>query len=120
MSFSRTIYDKCAFKKSLLESESPGNYMLYPGKFYNDNQCRIEKGIVGGNQVSLSTNNLVDLESDLRGQTRFLSDCPSKKYNPNRDNLEVDLVNLRTCNMFDYKEVALPDKLPDYSCKQPY
>lgn len=120
MSFNRLPYDKCAFKKSLLESESPGNYMLYPGKFYNQNQCRIERGIVGGNQVSLSKNNLVDLESDLRGQTRRLSECPSEKYHPKRDTLELDVVNLRPCNMFDYHEVAMPDKLPNYSCNQPY
>lgn len=120
MSFNRLSYDKCSFKKSLLESEAPSKYMFYPGKFYHQKQCRIERGIVGGNQVSLSKNNLVDLESDLRGQTRLLSDCPSTKYHPKKDTLEMDVVNLSPCNMFDYHEVALPDKLPNYSCNQPY
>ena len=32
----------------------------------------------------------------------------------------MDVVNLSPCNMFDYHEVALPDKLPNYSCNQPY
>tara|TARA_B100001123_G_C15304324_1_gene1022096 strand:- start:2155 stop:2559 length:405 start_codon:yes stop_codon:yes gene_type:complete len=134
MSFSRITYDKCAFKKSLLQSESPGNYMLFPGKYYSNNQCRVDKGIVGGNQVSLSKNNLVDLESDLRGQTRMLSDCPSEKFQPRCERCrnciqglpcgciecQDELINLKTCSMFNYNDIALPDKLPNYGCAQPY
>ena len=134
MSFSRNLYDNCAFKKSVEESKSPGNYMLYPGKFYNNNQVRIAKGIVGGNEVSLSKNNLVDLESDLRGQTRLLSDCPDKKYKPNcslcrncEDGLpcgcidcQEGLIDLQTKEMFNYNDVAMPDKIPSFACPQPY
>ena len=37
----------------------------------------MELGIVGGTGVSQIKGNLVDLENDLRGQTRSASQCPS-------------------------------------------
>lgn len=134
MSFNRRMYDDCAISKNLSQSKSPGNYMLFSGKFYNEKQCRIPKGIVGGNEVSLSKNNLVDLESDLRGQTRRLSDCPSEKYQPRTDmclkyssglpcgcvECQEELINKTECKMFDYNEVALPDGIPQYKCNYPY
>ena len=41
------------------------NYALYDGKYYNSSKCRMELGLVGGNNVSLYSGNLVDLESNL-------------------------------------------------------
>ena len=70
MSSNRLIYDTCAYKKRLLESTGPLNYSMYTGKYENCAKCRVEFGTVGGNGVSLFNGNLVDLESDLRGQTR--------------------------------------------------
>ncbi len=83
MSFNRAIYDPCAYNKRLSESTSILTYKLDPNKYYNCNQCRIQFGVVGGNEVSLSSCNLVDLESDLRNQTRLYSLCPERKYLPN-------------------------------------
>jgi len=134
MSFNRCMYDNCSFNERNKESTSPGNYMLYPGKFYNNNQVRIAKGIVAGNEVSLSKNNLVDLESDLRGQTRILSNCSKNKYSPKcswcrncKDGLpcgcidcQESLIDLQTKHMFSYNEVTMPDKIPSYKCPQPY
>ena len=134
MSFNRNMYDSCAIKKKLEQSKSPGNYMLYPGKFYNNNPVRISRGIVSGNEVSISKNNLVDLESDLRGQTRLLSQCPDKKYKPRCSwcrncknglpcgciDCQEDLIDLQTKNMFNYNKIAMPDKIPSFSCPQPY
>jgi len=82
MSSNRLIYDSCAYKKSLDQSIGPLNYSMYTGKYENCSKCRIELGSVGGNGVSLFSGNLVDLESDLRGQTRNASNCPSKHYQP--------------------------------------
>jgi len=134
MSFTRNMYDDCSFKTFNSENKSSGNYMLYPGKYYNDHQCMIQKGIVGGNNVSLSLNNLVDLESDLKGQTRKLSDCPSCKYKPNfhkcpRYNkglpcgcieCQENVEHLPKCNIIDYNKVVLPDNFPVYKCNYPY
>ena len=83
MSSNRLSYDSCAYEKSLQQSTSPLDYMLYNGKYENSSKCRIEFGTVGGNGVSLFDGNLVDLESELRGQTRQASLCPSKFYTPN-------------------------------------
>jgi hypothetical protein len=134
MSFNRRIYDDCATTINLSQSKLPGNYMLYDGKFYNENQCRIPKGIVGGNEVSLSKKNLVDLESDLRGQTRKLSDCPSEKYQPRISRClkhsaglpcgctecQEELQDKTECKMFDYNDTALPEGIPQYKCNYPY
>lgn len=82
MSFNRLAYDACAYDKRLDESTSVLSWVLDPNKYYNCNDCRVEFGLVGGNNVSRFTGNLVDLESDLRNQTRLASSCPSKKYLP--------------------------------------
>lgn len=86
MSSNRLRYDSCAYEKSLMQSTAPSEYTLYPGKFENSAKCRIEFGVVGGNGVSLYSGNLVDLESDLRGQTRRASLCPSMMYSPEHQN----------------------------------
>ena len=110
MSSNRLSYDNCAYQKSLEQSTAPLDYMMYEGKYNNTAKCRIEFGVVGGNDVSLYSGNLVDLESDLRGQTRYASSCPSKMYNPNCASLmnglpsddpkckSLKLKNLKNCN----------------------
>ena len=82
MSSNRLIYDTATYKNKLLENTNSINYSLYTGKYNNSAKCRIEFGLVGGNGVSLYSGNLVDLESDLRGQTRKASLAPSEKYHP--------------------------------------
>lgn len=132
MSSNRLIYDECAYKKSLQQSTDPLEYALYTGKFENTAKCRIELGSVGGNGVSLFNGNLVDLESDLRGQTRKASLCPCTKYDPkctnpscqkNRNgipcegpNCSVPLVNQPSCQMVRYPKVPMPSKPMDNSC----
>lgn len=59
-----------------------GGYTLLPSKFYHASASRHALGLVGGNEVSVASGNLVDLESDLRGITRDLSHAPAKQYKP--------------------------------------
>jgi hypothetical protein len=59
-----------------------GGYTMIPQKFYHPNAGRNALGLVGGNDVSLITGNMVDLESDLRNITRDLSKAPAKQYHP--------------------------------------
>ena len=80
MSSNRLIYDTCAYKHELSQSVGPLQYILNPMKYENCNKCRMELGIVGGTAVSHIKGNLVDLETDLRGQTRRTTKCPSKLY----------------------------------------
>ena len=116
MSSNRLSYDSCAYQKSLQQSTAPLDYMLYEGKYNNSAKCRIEFGVVGGNDVSLYSGNLVDLESDLRGQTRMASSCPSKQYIPKcsskKNGIPTEepgcspaLKNLKDCS---YPNIRLP------------
>jgi hypothetical protein len=59
-----------------------GGYTQIPQKYYHPNASRNALGLVGGNEVSQASGNLVDIESDLRGTTRDLSDAPARKYQP--------------------------------------
>lgn len=59
-----------------------GGYAMIPQKYYHANGARNALGLVGGNEVSMVSGNLVDLESDLRNITRDLTNVPSRKYQP--------------------------------------
>ena len=114
MSSNRLIYDSCSYEKNLQQSMGPGEYALYTGKFENCAKCRIEFGVNGGNGVSLFSGNLVDLESDLRGQTRISSDCPSMKYHPGEK--KYPLANQPSCQMQYYPKVPMPAQFKQANC----
>ena len=142
MSFNRLMYDTCAYKKELDQSTGSLSYTLNPLKFENCNKCRMELGIVGGTAVSHIKGNLVDLENDLRGQTRPASNCPAKHYQPSCDSkigdacqpnsiklqgshcspgrvIDTQLQHLRPCQMIRYKPVPLPPPMKVQSCPAP-
>ena len=125
MSSNRLMYDTCAYKKRLDESVGPLNYTLYPGKYENCSKCRIELGSVGGNNVSLFSGNLVDLESELRGQNHVIYRCPEKKHQMENNGISKPYVkveqkfckgakevktkfsSLKDCQMVDFRNVAM-------------
>ena len=59
-----------------------GGYTQIPSKFYHPNASRNALGLVGGNDVTLFSGNMVDVESELRGITRDISKAPTKNYKP--------------------------------------
>lgn len=59
-----------------------GGVTMIPQKFYHPNAGRHALGLVGGNEVSVASGNLVDVESDLRGITRDLTNCPQRMFQP--------------------------------------
>ena len=132
MSSNRLAYDTCAYKTKIDSSVGVLQYHLNPMKYENCNKCRIELGVVGGSDVSHIKGNLVDLENDLRGQTRNLSNCPAFHYHPSApvitkptDGSEAmvintNLIHLPSCQMFKYKPVPLPDPLEIEVCSQPH
>lgn len=73
-SSNRLIYDNCSYQKQLYESTSPLGFNLYQGKHENCNKCRYDK--------FWTPYQLVDIESELRNQTRPLSHCDQFKYSP--------------------------------------
>ena len=142
MSSNRLKFDTCAYKKSLDQSVGPLSYVLNPMKYENCNKCRMELGIVGGNNVSQIQGNLVDLENDLRGQTRAASLCPDKHYQPNccdeigdscqpnsitipgnacgqNRTIDTKLLHLPPCQMIRYKPVPLPPPMNIETCPPP-
>jgi hypothetical protein len=124
MSSNRLSYDACAYQKTIQQSTSPLEYMLFAGKYENCAKCRMEFGVVGGNGVSLFSGNLVDLESDLRGQTRLKSKCPTTMYNPTSEkkdcnngsngipysspDCQIKLKHQPSCQMQYFPKVPLP------------
>lgn len=135
MSSNRLSYDKCAYVQTLQQSVSPINYMLDPVKYEHCKKCRMELGIVGGTAVSHIAGNLVDLENDLRGQTRPLTQCATYKYMPPQGNdyesgkeyikcvqhpkLDLTMQHLPSCQIIDYAEVPMAPKAPHMSCGMP-
>lgn len=135
MSSNRLTYDNCAYCQKLKQSTFPNNYAMYRGKYVNDNPCRIMLGQVGGNQVSLYTGNMVDLESDLIGITREASLCVNRQYKPKCKNCaqcknsglpcdclactSENLVNLPNCQMVDYGPVIAGPPYSDTKCYYP-
>lgn len=122
MSFTRTIYDDCAYQKELNENQNLLHYNLDSNKFYNCSQTRIDFGLLGGNNVSQSAENLVDLESDLRNQTRLYSRCPRRKFRPTCDVFKCGNANGYPCGdpkcqpkMHHMPESTLIDYRPRYN-----
>lgn len=74
-SSNKKIYDSCEYNKKLRDSTSPLEYQMYFGKYENCKKCKNDKFYV--------KYDLVDIESELRNQTRPLSNCDHLKYNPN-------------------------------------
>tara|TARA_B110000208_G_scaffold192046_1_gene262198 strand:+ start:18818 stop:19246 length:429 start_codon:yes stop_codon:yes gene_type:complete len=133
MSYNRLIYDQCAYKQELNQSTGSLEYLLNPMKYENCNKCRHEFGLVGGPNVSHIKGNLVDLENDLRGATRNISNCSATKYQPTKNNkitvnsdscgskreVDTNLVHLTPCQMVRYPPMDLPSA-PNYDhCPAP-
>lgn len=72
--FNRIKYDNCAEQQRLGMSVSPLTYRLYEGKYENCSKCIYDK--------FWRPQDLVNVESELRNQTRPLSKCDKFKYNP--------------------------------------
>ena len=71
----RLIYDDCYYNQYIHGSVSPFIYQMYEGKFENCGKCRKDH--------FYHPYDLVDVESELRNQTRPASGCGAWKYNPN-------------------------------------
>jgi hypothetical protein len=132
MASTRSAYDACSYAQSLNESVRPLYFWLDPVKYVHCQPCRVDFGIVGGNESSRIAGDWVQLESDLRGQTRPLSRCVGAQYHPRRDldvirggpdylqcgrvqpDIDVRLKHLPDCSMF-----PLPPRMPAPRFSQP-
>ena len=84
-SLTRLIHDDCSYKHRLFESTSPLLYNINPVSVEHCKKCHMGYpgfvGTLGGFGFGVGPDR-VDVDSDLRGQTRIFSKCPSHKYNP--------------------------------------
>ena len=126
MSLNRMTYDDCQYRRELKENVSILGYVLDPNRFENTNKCRHELGIIGGSTVSHVTGNLVDVDSELRGQTRFMTKCGNNAYAPPAPGqpirndktppISTKPLHLKSCQMFGYAKVPLPPPMETPKC----
>ena len=84
----RKIYDRCEELCWRNQSTAPIGWTLDADRFVHVNRCRADDSVVGGTSVSADYI-YIDVESDLRGQTRPLTQCPAYKYLPRCDKLSI-------------------------------
>ena len=72
----RLLYDKCYEQKRTFESTEPLNYYIYMDAHENSKRCK-ESRIYYRQDPEL-----VDIETELRNQTRPISNCDNFMYNP--------------------------------------
>lgn len=125
MSFNRSKYDDCAYKQNLQRNVSTLGYILSPLHYEHKDKCRHQLGFLGGTAVSHVKGNAVDLDSELRGQTRYISKCCNNLYVPTNDGIikndktapiDTTMQHLPSCQAIMYKSVPLPPKMNINHC----
>ena len=126
MSFTRPQWDTCAYNTRLGMSSGTLGYVLSPLPMANPNQCRHDLGLVGGPGVSHIAGNIVDLESDLRGQTRLIG-CVQNQWAPQQGRyirnqktapIDTSLNHLGQCQMFPFAPVPQPPPVNYNRCQR--
>ena len=125
MSSNRLLYDNCETNLRLSYNRNMLDWVLYNKQFENDKRCHHKIGLVGGVEVSEVQRNLVDVESELRGQNHILYNCPEKKHQYDNNGLNKDYVeieqksdgkkkriktkfnSLKDCQMLDFRNVGM-------------
>lgn len=116
MSSNKLIYDCDYTYYKNKENKNKLEYLLSPDKYYNLNENTVIRGIVGGNNIGVPYNNLVDIESELKGVNRIATKSAFKGLPDENVNNNVLVPpgfntgqNLKSINMFDYKNLLLPE-----------
>jgi hypothetical protein len=91
MSFNRLPYDMCAYEQVLRESVGPGSYKLVTPQT-TCNPCHTTDPYIRlqSNGISVSRNtDLIDIDSEMMGISRNLTNCPTRKYLPAQNASEL-------------------------------
>lgn len=77
-------YDNFYYRRELIDSTGPYRYITDANKWHPLTKCAQYIPGAGGPYLSETgwNQNNIDIDSDLRGQFRPLSKCPSHKYQP--------------------------------------
>ena len=113
------------------KSENPQRYDQLPEFVRHVKERRHVLGLVGGNEVSRAAGDAVDLESDLLGITRPISDAMTRHHLPPkgteivRENPKLTLVidttpvDLPAYQQWAYPAVMAPAALKKETCSRP-
>lgn len=124
---------------SISESElNPQVYDYLASSFVSPTPKRHILGLIGGNDVSLTAGNMVDLESDIKGINIPITRCPQRQYRSptqssqqtsintiSRNNTKIKLnidttpVHLPSYQMWGYPAVHAPLPIKNEVCKNP-
>ncbi len=104
-SFTRSAYDTCALDTKNKQSSGPGQYATDVAVIENKESCFLGASPFMHNPFHSIPTNVIDIESDLRGQTRDLSKCATHKFNPNNEK-PID---------FKWKECRDQRLVPEYT-----
>jgi hypothetical protein len=123
MSFNHLKNENIEYRTRLGESVDTLEYILSPFRYEHADKRRHNLGIIGGPAVSHIRGNLVDLESDLRCQTRLNTHCVEKQYKPlapgqpitNDKTKPIDtaLLHLPSLQMISYRSVPFPPSISE-------
>jgi hypothetical protein len=102
MSSNRILYDNCNYAKTLAESTSKAEYQIFPPRNINCDVFKCDQARACSAVDRDFIGKRVNIESELRNQTRYNSRCPSRKYTP--------------CDP-DLKDIAYPDYNEGYGCQ---
>ena len=121
MSFNHLVYDTNDYKNKLGESVSTLDYILSPFRYEHADKRRHNLGLIGGSAVSHIRGNLVDLESDLRCQTRLNSRCLDNQHKPvppgqpivndKTPPIDTTMLHLPSVQMISYRSVPFPPSM---------
>lgn len=81
-SFTRNAYDECALEQKDNETQSSFKWVTDSQVLGGNEACFMAAAPFQQNPFNSVPMHTIDVESDLRGQTRSLSKCDSFKYNP--------------------------------------
>jgi hypothetical protein len=91
-SFTRASYDKCAIEKKDQESSGPFDWVTDKSIYESKDVCFQSTSPFMQNPFRSIPNNMIDIESDLRGHKYQVSKCPTHKYDPSRsDRLDTSV-----------------------------
>jgi hypothetical protein len=83
-SFTRAAYDECELKKQMNESQASFKWATDSDVIESKESCFEASSPFMHNPFKSIPSGSIDIESELRGQTRNLSRCPEHKFDPKK------------------------------------
>jgi len=83
-SFTRSSYDECELRKKITESKAPFEWRTDSNVVESKEVCFQASSPFMQNPFNSIPQDSVDIESELKGQTRNLSRCPEFKFDPTK------------------------------------